>query len=198
MWVSMVSSLWKRGLRFRCRSTSRGGSRGRWNLNQEDELRDIPIDAPLAPVTPDNLAVVVADNVAATPEQTPNNLAVVVFDRNVAATLEQTPNNLAVPRLFPLDVDRDSERDRVIDECPHYWQKRTGVDRRRCAEPICHGSGFVLLAARRGCACVAGIKTSGRVGEYGSSTFGVACSLAVSLETLSSPPRRSLTCHICL
>ncbi|OPB44888.1 hypothetical protein A0O28_0090260 [Trichoderma guizhouense] len=74
----------------------------RWNLNQEDELRDIPIDAPLAPVTPDNLAVVVADNVAATPEQTPNNLAVVVADRNVA-----------VPRLFPLDVDRDSERDRA-------------------------------------------------------------------------------------
>lgn len=86
---------------------SRGGCRGRWNLNQEDELRDIPIDAPLAPVTPDNLAVVVADR------------------------------NVAVPRLFPLDVDRDSERDRVIDECPHYWQKQTGVDRRRWICELC-------------------------------------------------------------
>lgn len=65
----------------------------------------------MAPATPDNLAVVVADrNVAATPEQTPNNLAVVA-DRNVA-----------VSRLFPLGVDRDPERERVIDNCAHYWR----------------------------------------------------------------------------
>ncbi|KAL7791224.1 hypothetical protein V8C43DRAFT_284588 [Trichoderma afarasin] len=42
---------------------------------------------------------------------------------------------------------------------------------------ICHDFGIVLLATTRGCVCVAGIKISGQVGEYGPSIFGVACSL---------------------
>ncbi|PKK46189.1 hypothetical protein CI102_8002 [Trichoderma harzianum] len=63
-----------------------------------------------------------------THEQTPDNLAVVVADRTVA-----------VSRLFPLGVDRDPERERVIDHCAHYsvLADANRADRRRWICELC-------------------------------------------------------------